>query len=275
MGKIGILIGVIILVGVWVDARMIEPTRLTIQSIKLTSKQIKEPIRVVQLADIHLGNYYKGKKLEKAISKVNALQPDFIILSGDLVDDNRTFNGTTEAIACLSRLQANYGKFAVFGNHDYAYEGDSRYRLMMKESNFNLLVNTCKQVVLPKGSKINLIGLDDCISGNTNIELAFEESNEEDYNILIAHEPDIARDVVDRPIDLQLSGHSHGGQIRIPFIGAFYTPKYSKAYIKGLYTFEENPRMKLYVSSGIGTTILPYRFMNPPEIVMIDIIPDK
>ncbi len=259
----------------WLQARWINPYKLQINQMTLTSDYIEEKVRIIQLTDIHLGKYYKSKRLDKLIDKVNELKPDLIVFTGDLIDDNRTFNEVNEIVECLTKLEATYGKYAVYGNHDYAYEGDSRYRLIMQQSGFNLLVNECKLVKLDNGQKINLIGLDDCIAGNTNIEIAFKDVEDNGYNLLMVHEPDIVSELQGLPIDLLLSGHSHGGQIRFPFIGALYTPKYSKTYTKGLYKFNEQSRMQFYVSSGIGVTILPYRLMNPPEVAVFDIIENK
>ena len=91
---------------------------------------------------------------------------------------------------------------------------------------------------------------------------------ENDYNILLCHEPDVAEKFQDYPIDLQLSGHSHGGQVSIPFIGAPFTTKYGHKYIRGMYQMPDNPRMQLYVNIGIGTSQKRYRFGCMPELTV-------
>lgn len=261
-----LLIGII----VFIYSRYVEPKLFTIRTQALTTQSIKleEPLKIVQFTDTHLGENYSFAQLSKVIKTINAQSPDLILFTGDLIDDNKTFDAEQEAIDALAKLEAPLGKFAVYGNHDHGGNGTKRYKRLMEAAGFKLLINESQQLTLENGEKINIIGIDDMVLGNPQIQQAFSSINGAAYNLFVSHAPDAADEVTSYPVDLQVSGHSHGGQVRFPIIGAPFTPNYAKKYIKGLYTFEENARMVLYVSSGLGSSQLPYRFLNIPEIVV-------
>lgn len=260
---------VLIAIGIYIYARYIEPELLTVKQQVLTTQSIQlsqEPLKVVQFSDVHLGLGFTSSHLNRVVERINKLEPDLIIFTGDLIEDNKEFTEVEETAAILGKLKATYGKFAVYGNHDHGGNGTKRYAKILAAADFQLLVNENQLITLKNGQRINLIGIDDKLLGKVNIEKAMEETRKSDYNIFISHAPDVADEVTGYPIDLQLSGHSHGGQVRIPFIGAPFTPPYANKYIKGRYTFEDNKRMILYVNSGIGTSQMRYRFGNIPEI---------
>lgn len=114
---------------------------------------------------------------------------------------------------------------------------------------------------------INVVGVDDILLGRPSMKVALEGANTDLLTILLAHEPDYADVVKDFPVDVQLSGHSHGGQVQLPFVGYIYTPSLAQKYVEGSYTIGNNS-LQLYVSRGLGTTRLPYRFLCKPEITM-------
>ena len=261
-----LLIGAI----VFIYSRYIEPKLFTIKNQTLTvqSIQLDAPFKIVQFTDTHLGVNYSLKQLDKVIEAINKQSPDLILFTGDLIDDNKQFEEEEKTIVLLKKLDAPLGKYAVYGNHDHGGNGTKRYKRIMEAAGFKLLVNTSDQIDLANGEKISIIGIDDMLLGNPQFQKAFEAVNKNNYNLFISHAPDVADWVTKYPIDLQISGHSHGGQVRFPIIGAPFTPGYAQKYIKGGYTFEENSRMFLYVSSGLGSSQLPYRFLNIPEIVV-------
>lgn len=262
-----ILIGL----GIFIDARYIEPKLLTVKEQEIITNKLilKEPLKIVQFSDVHLGRDYTLGDFKKVVNKINALEPDFIIFTGDLIDDNKNFNQEEGTIALLKELRATYGKFAVYGNHDHGGNGTKRYARMMEQSDFVLLKDKSKQVTLSDGQNLMVIGIDDIVLGHPNIQKTLQGINANTFNLFISHAPDVIEVVKDQPIDLQLSGHSHGGQVRIPFLGAPFTPPFGEKYVKGLYQIEESKRMILYVNSGIGTSQVPYRFMNLPEITLL------
>lgn len=268
MGMVVTVIVVSIAVLLVVDICFIEPNRLIVQSYELEAEgntDNEQIIKVVQFSDVHLGKHYGVKELKKVVDKINSLSPDIIVCTGDLIDDGNDVEQVEDVIEQLESLDAAYGKYAVYGNHEYRLGGDSIYRKMMRESGFNLLVNESEEISTNTGKKITILGIDDWAEGEPSIEFAMQQVKSENYNIFLAHEPDVVEKIMDEPIDLQLSGHSHGGQIRMPLIGALYTPKFAKKYVKGLYEFKDS-RVKLYVNTGTGSTIIKGRFLNPPEI---------
>ena len=260
---------VLIAAGIYIYARYIEPELLIIKEEKLVTQSIsipKDTLKIVQFSDVHLGEDFTITDLKRVVERINGLKPDLIIFTGDLIDDNKGFTEVEEASVLLGQLQATYGKFAVYGNHDHGGNGTKRYAKILAAAEFKLLVNDNQYITLENGERIHLIGIDDKLLGTVNIEKAMEGIQKSNYNLFISHAPDVADEVTGYPIDLQLSGHSHGGQVRIPFVGAPFTPPYANKYIKGKYTFEENERMVLYVNSGIGTSQVRYRLGNIPEI---------
>ena len=264
----------LIVICTYIDARYIEPRMIwikeeTIETHKLSSET---KLRVALFNDVHLGEYYSLQDFKKVITKVNALHPDVIIFAGDLVDDNKTFTEEEGTTQILAQLQAKYGKYAVYGNHDHGGNGTKRYARIMQGSGFTLLKDQRTTITLENGEQVCLIGIDDIVLSKPQFDTAFKGIDENHFNLFISHAPDVVEYVNKWPIDLQVSGHSHGGQVRLPFIGAPFTVPFGEKYIKGMYHSEEKEEMLVYVNSGIGTSQLPYRFLNLPEITLFKII---
>ncbi|CZR99035.1 putative metallophosphoesterase [Clostridioides difficile] len=232
-------------------------------------KTESESIKVVQISDTQIGSFYSTKNLKKVANKVNALNPDIIVFTGDLIDYSNKNPDIDEITAILSSMNARLGKFSVFGNHDYMYKLPRYYRQIMKNSNFNLLINENKKIKLADDKYINILGVDEILNGNPDIKYLENKTDKNNFNLLLAHEPDLVDMFSKDSMNLVLSGHSHGGQIRIPFKGALVTPPYGRKYTKGFYEVNGN---HLYVSSGLGSTKLPFRFFNIPEIVEFNIL---
>lgn len=251
--------------------RHIEPKILlnreyTIEPEKTVSK---EQLKIVQFSDVHLGFNYSIKELEKVVKKINKLKPDIVVFTGDLMDTPAQYQERDKIGKVLAQIQSKYGKFAVWGNHDYGGGGIKYYESIMEEGGFQLLKNEHQSLLLENGKHINVVGLDDGLLGKPNSNKAFIEMKDSDFNLLIMHEPDLILDVNKKYVDLALAGHSHGGQIQLPFIGPVITPVLATEYIYGMYELENNTY--LYVHGGIGTTRIPVRFLSPPEIVTINV----
>ena len=271
-GMLGVGFTIILLgIGIFIYARFIEPQLLTVKEQEMITHKLtlNTPLKIVQFSDVHLGEDYTLADFKQVIDKMNALEPDLIIFTGDLIDDNKSFNEEKGATALLKELQATYGKFAVYGNHDHGGNGTKRYARIMANSDFVLLKDSSETITLENGQELKLIGIDDIVLGHPNFDTTFKGIESSVFNLFISHAPDVVDKVKKQTIDLQLSGHSHGGQVRLPFIGAPFTPPYGQKYVKGLYSIEESNGMQLYVNSGIGTSQLPYRFMNVPEITLL------
>jgi len=251
-------------------SRYIEPKRVRVNKIVFSSTKIPSPfhgITLLQFSDTHLGYDYTLKQLEKLVADINRLKPDVILFTGDLIDDPKTFRYSYKIAPILKRLHAPLGKFAIYGNHDHGGFGTERYKAIMDEAGFRLLINEHASIER-QGESIHLFGIDDVMFKRHELKRTLARLSNRNFNVLLAHEPDIADDVEPFLVDVQLSGHSHGGQIQLPFIGPLITPPLAKKYVDGLYHIGRS-RMTLYVNRGIGTTREPYRFLCSPELTVI------
>ena len=253
-------------------ARFIEPKRLQINELAITHELIPRAFhnkRIVQFSDTHLGFQYTLKQLNEHVEKIHSLRPDFIFFTGDLLDRPDTYGSaeTKDVISTLQKLQAPLGKFAVYGNHDHGGYGTDLYESIMQESGFQLLKNNSVELS-HLNETIYLLGIDDASLGQPSFSQAKKKVKEGSYLILLSHAPDLAKEAANAGIHLQLSGHSHGGQIQLPWYGALYTPPYAEIYKEGEYTVDGETRLTLYVNRGLGTTRVPFRFLSIPEITV-------
>ncbi len=220
--------------------------------------------KIVLFSDLHLGFFCSPKDLLSLAVIVNSQNPDAIFFAGDLTDKRVGKYKFEEAAEALKRFKAAYGKYAVFGNHDY-HTGVLKVKKTLESGGFLVLSNQ-SATLTKNGQKIQVIGLDDAIRGKVNIKRALSFREPELCSILLVHEPDIAEVTSRYNIDLQLSGHSHGGQVRLPLIGPLKTTQLARKFVYGLYNLG---KMQLYTTRGVGVTILPIRFFCRPEIVII------
>jgi uncharacterized protein len=252
-------------------AHQIEPRLLKVNSHVIRHVDIPkafEGFKIVQFSDTHLGFQYDLKQFNKLISHINSLEPDVIFFTGDLMDAPNQYPYSEQIVPLLKNLQAPFGKYAIYGNHDHGGYGSNIYKNIMDESDFKLLLNDSDRIQLADGS-IYILGIDDAMLGRPNIESSIKKVPEKQYKILLSHAPDLADQAAELGIQLQLSGHSHGGQIQIPFIGALITPPYAKKYHEGFYDIQITDfPLTLYVNRGIGTTRLPFRFLSKPELTV-------
>ncbi len=233
------------------------------------SSEGRDSIRVVQFSDVHLGPNYSLQQLEKLVERVNELEPDIIAFTGDLIDVPSAFEGRSEISDILGKLRSRYGKYAVWGNHDYGGGGVRFYENIMSESGFKLLKNQNSAIELDSGQKITIIGLDDAMLGHPDIEKAYTGVDDKGDKLLLLHDPDLVDNIKADRFDLALAGHSHGGQVVVPFLGHLVTPPLARIYTKGMYQLADDNY--LYVNSGIGTTRITVRFLNPPELSVFDL----
>ncbi|MGN8645177.1 metallophosphoesterase [Gracilibacillus sp. HCP3S3_G5_1] len=255
--------------GTYYYAREIEPNMLDVHYVDIHSRKTPtafEGYKIVQFSDTHIGFHYTVDQFAELIDKINQLEPDMIVFTGDLIDNPRIYQLDDRLIPLLDKLNAKDGKFWIYGNHDHGGYGTDMLMDIFQQSGFELLQNDHRQIN-KNGDMIYLAGIDDVLLGRPDIEQAIAGIDSEQLTILLAHEPDYADIAKDYPIDFQLSGHSHGGQVQIPFIGYIYTPHLAEKYVEGAYTIGNSP-LQLFVSRGIGTTRLPYRFFCKPEITI-------
>lgn len=244
-------------------ASYVEPNRLITKEVKI---EIQAPIdNLVFFTDTHFGANYPQEKAQDIVAKINALEADMVVFGGDLLDSYWQDEDLLdlEALAdSLSKIDAKY-KIAVWGNHDYGGGAYRHYAKLMEDAGFTLL----KQEGLTiEELKLQVTGFDDLQLGTSTIDPDELQAKPGYFNLYVSHEPDLFTEIDVSKADLCLSGHSHGGQIALPFIGSLISNMGARNYSKGVYNIGAT---KLFVSSGIGTTKLKMRLFNVPEIVNI------
>jgi len=257
-------------ISVFSYSRSIEPKLLDMNQIEIKSKSVSKNIegfKIVQFSDTHLGDNFSLDQLQHLVDKINDQNPDLIVFTGDLIDNSNRYDETNQIHPILNQLHAKYGKYAIYGNHDVGGAGKRVYSNVLAHSGFTLLENSNVTIPFKDHDTLSIVGLDDYLLGRPNPQKAFANVQKDSFTLLLAHEPDIANRLNDYPVDLQLSGHSHGGQVKLPFHKAIYTPPLAIDYTEGLYEIHNSLKpMSLYVNRGIGTTRLPIRFFSLPEI---------
>ena len=263
--------------GGYLYAHRIEPSLVDIQEQQIKHLLIPKSfdgIKMVQFSDTHLGFQYNLSQFKKLAAKINDLKPDIILFTGDLMDEPNKYTEMNNLLPILEKLHAPLGKYCIFGNHDHGGYGSEIYRNIMETTNFTVLLNESIPIKLKDGSSIYLLGIDDAMLGRPDLPLALKKVPDNRFTILLSHAPDLADSAMQYPIHWQISGHSHGGQVKIPFIGALVKPPFAQKYPEGLYSIgEENP-LTLYVNRGIGTTRLPFRFLAKPELTIFTLKPE-
>jgi hypothetical protein len=229
---------------------------------------------IAQLSDFHYEDRFSVVPIRKGVELVNGLHPDLIVLTGDFVTvplgdyhrstASRFAKNSGPCAEVLGKLQAPAGKFAVLGNHDGS--SDPSYVVhALQGHGIPVLMN--RSLPLERGkARIWLAGIDDVLEGRPDLAAALRPIPAGEVTILLAHEPDFADEVAFAPVDLQLAGHSHGGQIWIPGIGAPWLPQLARKYPRGLYQIG---KLILYTNLGLGTIRMPVRINCPPEVTLI------
>ena len=271
------LLSFLILVGIW--AVFIEPNHIKVEKLFLEIKKLPpsfQSLKILHLSDFHFKKL--GQKEKKVLEILNQLNPNFIFITGDIIDGR-----TKDFESCykfLEELSKNHeGKiFAVYGNHDYQNKNFNLLKNSLEKNKIKVLEN--ESVILRRNggfiypvressisNGVYLIGVGDPHLGYDNIEKATKGIESNAPKILLAHSPEIFRKVKEKNIDLVLVGHTHGGQVNIPLLRELTLPlKYDKKYKSGL--FKEGS-IYLYVNRGIGETLLPIRINAFPEITLI------
>jgi uncharacterized protein len=219
--------------------------------------------RIALMSDHHLFPFTPPKLLEQAVDQANGVRPDMIVLGGDYICAD--VESIRELAPILGRLNARYGVFAVPGNYDRLF-GLSLIRSQLVAQSIEFLVNRGLHVG-PGAGRLFLAGLDSVCTGVPDPICAFAGYRESDTTLALVHEPDYFPTMIKlTPVQLQLSGHSHGGQVRIPPLGPLILPFLGRIYHTGLY--ELNGRF-VYTGRGLGMVGLPLRFNCPPELTEI------
>ncbi len=249
-------------------ARYAEPRWLDTEKLSLSFTRWPEALnglRVVQFSDLHFGYHFGVEALRRLVDRINGLEPDLVCFTGDLVDYGVGPEGPA-ASHLLRGLKSRLGVYAVLGNHDYYGGLTEDVVKVLAEGGVTLLRNQSARLEL-NGAAFRVAGVEDQWEGKPDLDKALNGVKPEEFVLLLSHCPDYADLAVQHNVDLQLSGHSHGGQVRLPFVGSVVTPAYSKKYIQGHYSLEAG-KLQVYVNRGIGVSVYPIRFLCRPELTL-------
>jgi predicted MPP superfamily phosphohydrolase len=221
---------------------------------------------VAVLTDLHHGPFVGIPFIREAVRLANALEPDLIALVGDYAHRGAQVEADLPpCLEALSALRAPLGVFAVPGNHDMKDRGQL-YRELIAATPLNDLTNRNERIS-QQGEHLWLAGVDDLWWGKPDLKRALRTIPEGAAVLLLSHNPDFAEDFPDRRVGLMLSGHTHGGQVYLPVVGAPWMPsKYGRKYRGGLV---QGPASRVFVSRGLGEAGIPLRFNAPPEINLL------
>jgi hypothetical protein len=226
--------------------------------------------RIAQISDIHFDEYTEPAFVHRVLAQVNALQADLVLLTGDFISDTPMplsyIHGAMQRCAEALRAVACPQRFAIMGNHDTIL-GVPVVQSILAQAGIPLLVDE-RVPIERSGKRFWLCGTNDPINTVPNLDLAIPERPDGPV-VLMCHGPDYTDTVLAHPrgrlVDFMISGHTHGGQVRLPLIGPLHLPEGGQKYVEGLFRFG---RMQLYVNRGIGTVGLPFRLNCPPEITL-------
>lgn len=256
---------------------LIEPWILTVTPVRLRLKGA-EDLRIAVIGDFHVGPFKGRRWIDRIVRKTNALKPDLILLVGDFLFDG---DSSPEALRGLADLDSTYGCYAVLGNHENRHVL-SRHRKermhvtetplvkVLREAHIRTLHNEHAVLKLPDGHAVAIAGIEDLWSGLDDIQAALKDVPADLPVILLSHNPDVILDPESRRADLIVSGHTHAGQIRLPFWGHLspIPQQLQSRFVYGHYQLRHGTQ--LLITRGVGESGLPLRFLAAPEIMLVE-----
>ena len=222
--------------------------------------------RIVHLSDIHLGALVPAAFVAGVVEKANRLKPDIIACTGDFVHARNSTREVDAVWPILSRLRAVHGVYSVLGNHDHWADGERSLEWLQRSGQD--VRHTCKAIYRGR-DRIVIGGAGDFMEDELKIDPCFAATDDGDCRILLTHNPDSIDTRFETPLSLILSGHTHGGQVVLPFLGPPVLPVINKRYSSGLI---ETDKGGLFISKGIGWSILPIRINCAPEIAVLELV---
>ncbi|AHM58163.1 putative metallophosphoesterase (plasmid) [Peptoclostridium acidaminophilum DSM 3953] len=258
-----LILAVLLLLGdIFYEVKFVALNSVAFESEKLSAG---EKLKIVQISDYHNAN-----SNDQVLDYVEKIKPDVVVITGDLAD--MTTNEYTRIFALAEGLTDICDMvYFVSGNHEWANAMGARRLAAELESRGVKVLNNRNESIIIGDIKINICGVDDYDTRHSDSAKAFEGIDETRYTILLSHSPNIIKEGEKLKSDLILSGHTHGGQVRLPFIGAIIAPNqgFFPKYQKGIYELEGGKQ--LYIDSGVGVSRLPVRFMNRSQITLVEI----
>lgn len=222
--------------------------------------------RIVQISDLHNAKF--GKNNQKLVDRIRECAPDMIVLTGDLVDSNHT--NVDRAVQFVNEIVKICPVYYVTGNHEYWLDTSEYENLMDGVASAGVIILDNQVVEISRwDAKFRLVGLDDKSLADGTLEALL--SDEKELTVVLAHEPQYFARYAGTGVDLVLSGHAHGGQFRLPFVGGIVAPDqgFLPEYTAGEYYMNGT---EMIVSRGLGNSVIPVRLFNYPEIVCVDLV---
>jgi uncharacterized protein len=254
--------------GCYLYGREVEIRRVEINPLTLTLPRLApefDGYRIVQIGDIHLDDWTKPERLRGIVEKVNAQRPDLVAIMGDFASRSAKQLDTRRLTGALRELRARDGVLTILGNHDYL-TGVELIQRCIREASVTELVNDV-HTLRRGGATLHVAGIDDIMEGGSRLDLVLRDLPDSGAAILLAHEPDFADvSAATGRFDLQLSGHSHGGQVRVPLLMRLALPPFSHRYTSGLYRVDG---MLQYTNRGLGFVDMRLRLLCRPEITVL------
>lgn len=232
--------------------------------------------RIVQISDLHNAKF--GKNNQKLVDRIRECEPDMIVLTGDLVDSNHT--NVDRAVQFVDEIVKICPVYYVTGNHEYWLDTSEYEKLMDGLASVGVIILDDQVVEISMGdAKFRLVGLDDKSLADGTLgtllnnaqNVAHEDSEKKEFTVVLAHEPQYLARYAGTCVDLVLSGHAHGGQFRLPFVGGIVAPDqgFLPEYTAGEYYMNGT---EMIVSRGLGNSVIPVRLLNYPEIVCVELV---
>ena len=244
---------------------MDEANSLSLERVEITLKRLPKKLdgfKIIQLSDTHHSPFTGLELIKRAVKIANRLRPDMFLLTGDYVSHEREY--IAPVAAELGKLKSRYGTYACLGNHDHWTDAGLVTHLFRGEG-INMLINEGLRIEA-RGASFWLAGVDDYMVGKTDVPAAMKGSYPDEMKLLLAHNPIIFREAARVGIDLTLSGHTHGGQVKMRDDAKRIFPQ--RRLKAGLH---KRRNSQVYITRGIGTVVLPVRYQCPPEISLLEL----
>lgn len=262
-----LLILILIIIGLYSYMHFIGTKGLVVREYKVVNSKLPDNLhgfKIVHFSDLHYLSTVNKNDLKNMVTTINKLKPDVVVFTGDLTDSEIEVsnNDLNDMIELFNKIKVTTGLYAIKGNHDYS---NNNFDLVFSQTDFKVLDNSYDLIYYHDTIPILITGIGSDLQGDMDIGKAYSYNETDNiFTIFLLHEPDYIDDILlTNQVDLALSGHSHNGQVRLPFIGALQSVEGAKKYKDSYYKINNTD---LYISGGMGTSIFKIRFFNRPSI---------